>query len=160
MEPNEKPLHPNALRVSAAGLDLIRRFEGFSESVYLCPAGKPTIGYGHVLRPGEAFPEPISQADATDILAEDCRTVEIFINANVRVPLAQHEFDALVCFVYNIGVGAFDRSTLLRFLNMGERAAVVNEFLRWNKVQGAPMEGLTRRRMAEAKMFLGEGSKG
>jgi len=156
MVSTSKPLHPNALRVSQAGLDLIKRFEGFSATVYPCPAGKPTIGYGHALKPGEAFPHPISQADATDLLAEDCRLAEIFINANVRARLAQHEFDALVCFVYNIGIGAFDRSTLRFFLNKGDRAAAANEFLRWNKAKGIPVEGLTRRRMAEAKMFLGE----
>ena len=140
---------PQALLRSVFG------FERFRGVEYLCPAGKPTIGYGHVILYGEAFAQPFTEAQASALLLEDCALAEIYINANVRVRLAQHEFDALVSFVFNIGVGAFDRSTMRRFLNLGDRAATANEFTRWDKVGKVPMLGLTRRRAAERAMFEG-----
>ncbi len=74
----------------------------------------------------------------------------------VKVPLAQHEFDALVAFAYNVGLGAFRKSTLLRLLNKGDKASAAKQFDRWNKAGGKMLAGLTRRRAAERAMFEGK----
>jgi len=142
------------LTTSQRGLALIKSFESFSPTLYLCPAGKPTIGYGHVVR-GAGIDEPITESQAVALLADDCRTVEIYLNAiNLPAPLTQHEFDALVSFCFNVGLGAFDKSTMLKKLKAGAITGAANEFLRWDNVNGKPLAGLTRRRKAERDLFL------
>lgn len=149
------------MTISLAGLELIKGFEAFAPRRYICPAGKPTIAFGHVILPGETFQEPISMEIALDLLRRDCAVAEdavVYLNTTMQrgrvAALEQHEFDALVSFVFNVGVGAFGSSTLRRKLVEGDRAGAAEEFLRWNKVKGKPMPGLTRRRTAERAMFL------
>ena len=142
------------MRVSPVGLDLIKSFESFSPVEYVCPAGKRTIGYGHVIRPGESFGR-IDEEKALELLSDDCGIAETFIDATTP-GLTQNEFDALVSFVFNVGVGNYDTSTLKRLLKAGEKAAAANEFLKWDHVHGEVLAGLTRRREAERALFLAE----
>lgn len=131
---------------------------------YLCPAGKWTIGYGHVIKKYEDFSKGISLAAAIALLAKDLRIAEIFINAVLSPkkikgsPLTQNEFDALVCFTFNLGCGALDGSTLLEKLQAGNRPGAAAEFVRWCNihVKGKLVynAGLYKRRVKERDLFL------
>lgn len=143
----------NTLTLSPAGLELIRSFESFSATVYICPAGKPTVGYGHVVKPAERFARPINREMAENLLLRDCWWVERVVN-DLPLPLEQHEFDALVSFVFNVGSGNFADSTLRRKLVAGDKAGAADEFLRWDRAGGKRLAGLTSRRGAERAMFL------
>lgn len=145
------------MKTSQTGIDLIKRFEGFSPVPYKCPAGKMTIGYGHVIRQDERF-AIISEADADALLNADLIKFEAAVNALVNVPLTQGRFDALVSFVYNLGVAAFKSSTMLKRLNEKNYAAAADNFQRWVNVNGKPMKGLIRRRAAEFALFIGGGN--
>ncbi len=142
------------MKTSIVGLNLIKGFESFSPVKYFCPAGKPTIGYGHVIRPGETFGR-IDEETGQELLAEDCGIAENFINATTP-GLSQNEFDALVSFVFNVGVGNYDSSTLKKKLKAGDKAGAAEEFLKWDHVHGEVMPGLARRRAAERALFLGQ----
>lgn len=146
------------MQTSQQGLDLICRFEGFAANRYICPAGKPTIGYGHVIHAGEAFDEPLSEGDALELLLTDLPNYETRVLNLVEVELTQGQFDALVSFAYNLGTNALATSTLLNRLNSGDVAAAADEFLRWNKAtvkgQKVVLAGLTARREAEQELFL------
>ncbi|MFN1150344.1 lysozyme, partial [Serratia liquefaciens] len=139
------------MKISDKGLKLIQSFEGFREKAYLCPAGIWTIGYGHTknLYPGQI----ISKNDATMRLLGDVSDAERIVRQNVSVQLSQHQFDALVSFVFNLGEGNFVQSTLLKRLNTGDYAGAASQLLRWNKADGRELPGLTRRRRAEKELF-------
>lgn len=139
------------MNISDKGLKFIQSFEGFREKAYLCPAGIWTIGYGHTknVYPGQI----ISKHDATMRLLGDVSDAERIVRQNVNVQLDQHQFDALVSFVFNLGEGNFVQSTLLKRLNTGDYAGAASQFLRWNKADGRELPGLTRRRRAEKELF-------
>jgi lysozyme len=142
------------MRCSRQGLELIKRFEGFSARPYLCPAGKLTIGYGHVIRPAEKFSDNgITEEAATALLVRDISLWEETINRLVTVTINQNQFDALVSFIHNIGARAFEKSTLLRRLNQGAMQRAAAEFSRWTYSNGCKLEGLVRRRAAESTLF-------
>nr|WP_311527988.1 lysozyme [uncultured Ralstonia sp.] len=136
------------------GLALIKESEGLRLSTYLDAVGKPTIGYGHLIRPGETFNGPISQQQAEALLRKDLADTEQGIGKAVRVSITQGQFDALASFVFNLGAGRLRSSTLLRKLNAGDYAGAANQFLLWDKAGGKPLKGLTKRRQAERKLFL------
>lgn len=104
------------MKASQKAIDLIKYFESFSAEPYLCPANYLTIGYGHRILPNENF-EKITEEEAEIILKKDMIFAEKAINEFVEVELSQNQFDALVSFVFNVGVEAFKNSTLLRSLN-------------------------------------------
>lgn len=146
------------MRVSTKAIQLLKDFEGFRAAPYLCPSGVVTIGYGHT--EGVSLKsEPITEQLAAAVLALDVRHYEDAVEAAVTVPLSQWEFDALVCWTFNVGVSAMRTSTLLRALNAGDRAAAAGEFLKWDKGRQAgklvTFPGLTRRRQAEKALFEG-----
>lgn len=142
-------------KISQRGLDLIKQFEGFSPIPYTCPGGKLTIGFGHVMREGETFETPMTQRQAEKLLKRDLEWVKSVIERTVTVPLSTYQFDALASFIFNIGSGAWETSTLLKKLNEGEDIFVVgSEFLRWIFSGGKRQRGLMRRREAERKIFL------
>ncbi len=142
------------MQISEQGITLIRQFEGFSATPYLCPAGKLTIGYGHVVRPNEQFPASgISEEEAEIILKQDVNYSQAMVNHCVLTSLTQHQFDALVSLVYNIGVKAFVNSTLLQYLNEGNTQAAADEFGHWVYSNGEELAGLVTRRAAESKFF-------
>jgi lysozyme len=144
---------------SSKCLDIIRKFEGFAQKPYLCPAGVPTIGYGSTrYADGRAValgdPEITrEQADAI-MLATLASEYAPAVWRYAAVSLNQNEFDALVDFAYNAGTQALRTSTLLRKLNAGDRAGAADEFGRWVNANGKVLPGLVRRRECERSLFL------
>ena len=139
------------MKISKNGIDLIKRFEGCRLTSYKCPSGVYTIGYGHT--DGVKKGLKISQKQAEIFLKEDIAEFENGVKKAVSVPLTQNQFDALVSFTYNIGLGAFKTSTLLKKLNAKDYGGASKEFLRWNKSNGVILNGLKRRRNAEKALF-------
>ena len=138
---------------SAAGLALIRRFEGFSPTVYVCPAGRRTIGHGHVIRDPSLLHSRITQEQAAAMLVDDLAPVEIYLSA-VLPDLTQNQFDALASFCFNVGLGAFEKSTLFARLKAGDVTGAASQFARWTRANGRELPGLVRRREAERSLFL------
>lgn len=145
------------LRMSAAGLDALKVREGLRLAVYLDTAGKPTIGYGHLIGALENFAGGITEAQAHDLLAGDVRTAENAVAALVSVPLTQDQFDALCSFCFNVGVSAFRKSTLLKVLNAGDYEAAREQMGRWVYVTSGGVKmvdsGLQNRRGSEMVQF-------
>jgi len=141
------------MRTSEQGLALIRQYEGFSAVCYICPAGKQTIGYGHVIRKNEQFTGGISESDARKLLMQDVKGAEQAVIRLVTAVLTQNQFDALVSFTYNVGAAALAKSSLLRFLNAGNPDAAAQEFCRWVYGCGRKLPGLATRRAAEEALF-------
>lgn len=139
------------MQVSADGLALIRRFEGFSAEVYRCPAGFLTVGYGHRVAQAEA---PISRDMAERWLQEDAAVAARAIRRLIAVPLTQGQFDALVSFTFNLGAGALERSTLRQVINRGEHEEAPRQLLRWVYAGGRVLRGLVLRRQAEALLYI------
>lgn len=141
------------MKISVVGTDLIKSFEGLQLRPYLDSAGIPTIGYGHTL--GVTLSSPlIDQQQADKFLLEDLEKVERAIGILVQVPVNQNQYDALCSFLFNVGVRAFRNSTLRRKLNREDYLGASEQFKRWNKAGGKVLSGLTRRRDAEATLFL------
>ena len=150
---------PDAAR-DAAALDmaatLAEGFEGFSATPYKCPAGVWTIGYGstHVKGlPVTASTPKVDKATAHSLMTSDLCSALTWVEEGVSVPMKANEIAALVDFVYNVGVGAFNGSTLLQKLNRRDFAGAACEFAKWNHGGGVVLAGLTRRRAAEAALF-------
>lgn len=142
-------------KTGQAGKNLIKEFEGYRASAYLCPAGVWTIGYGTTKINGKkvASGMKITTDEADMFLEQDLKDFEDAINRLVSVELTQKQFDALVAFVYNVGVGNFKKSTLLKKINAGLFDEAAEQFLKWDKANGKQLSGLTRRRNAEMKLF-------
>ncbi|SFT94948.1 Phage-related lysozyme (muramidase), GH24 family [Kosakonia arachidis] len=138
----------------AAGLTLIKSFEGLSLEKYRDAVGKWTIGYGHLILPEENFPQALSKVEAEDLLRADLGMTERGVHRLVTVDLNQNQFDALVAFAFNVGLGNLQSSTLLRLLNQGQYQAAADQLPRWNKAGGKILPGLTRRRDAERALFM------
>jgi lysozyme len=140
------------MQLSAAGMDLLKRSEGFRGQVYLDVAGLPTIGYGHRLLDGESFPAGINEAQAEAMLSLDARAAELAVHRLVKVALTQGQFDALVDFVFNLGAGRLAESTLLKDLNAG-RYDAAEQLLRWDHAGAVENAGLQARRQAEFELW-------
>lgn len=142
--------------ITQEGLNLIKHFEGFEPEIYLDAAGLPTIGYGHLIRPGgehKMFENGISEPAAQALLAKDVWSAERSVLRLISVPLTDGQFDALVSFTFNLGGGALQRSTLRRKVNREEHEEVPREFMRWVWAGGRKLKGLVRRRFAEAELY-------
>jgi len=148
--------------VSQNGINLVKKFEGLHKvtedgmvRAYRCPAGRWTIGWGHCK--GVKSGMRVSEEECGKFLDDDLNEAGAIVKRYVSVPLTQEQFDALVSFVFNLGGGNFQRSTLLKKLNQGLYDEVPEQIMRWNKarVDGdlKPLRGLTRRRSAEAALF-------
>lgn len=148
---------PVPFTASPRAVSLIASFESFAATAYLCPAGKLTIGYGHVIlkREPHLTTAEVTQADAEALLCADIAVVEAYLNGVLPPATRQHHFDALVALVFNIGIGNFDASTLLRKLKAGDTAAAADEFLKWIYSNGKRLWGLHVRRTCERMLFLG-----
>lgn len=141
-------------QTSPRGIALIKFFENFSPTVYTCPAGFPTIGWGHKVLQRDTFVPPITVDQADLILHNDLGHVEIYLTG-VLPGLTRNEFDALVSLIENIGVGAFDQSTLLKLIKAGNKVAAAQEFGRWvHDANRNVLPGLVTRRQAERDMFM------
>jgi len=144
-------------KVSAA--KIIAKFEGLRLRAYKDSGGIWTIGYGTTINPETGLPikqgDVITKAKALEWLKITTASVEGRVKALIKRPVTENQLAALTSLAYNIGLGAFSRSTLLRKLNAGESTnAVAAEFLRWNKVAGKEVPGLTNRRKLEAELYL------
>lgn len=141
------------LRTSVKGFNLIKQFEGVRLKAYGCPAGYPTIGYGHVIRSSESFEYGITTAQAEALLLGDIAHVEAALGRLIQAPLTQNQFDALVSFTFNLGAGALQRSTLRRKINRHHHEEAPNELMRWVFAGGRRLLGLVKRRRAEALLY-------
>ena len=141
--------------ITQDGLDLIKRFEGFSPTVYICPAGYPTIGYGHLVREHELdrYEQGITEQEAEDLLQRDVQVAERAVLRLIDVPLTDGQYDALVSFTFNLGAGALQRSTLRRKVNREQHVEVPKQLMRWVWAGGRKLKGLIRRREAEALIY-------
>lgn len=144
------------MNLSEEGIAFIKQWEGFRAKAYICPAGKITIGYGHVLKPNENYDhltEGISDSIATDLLLKDLKLVEDNINIKVKAPLFQNQYDALCSLVYNVGCGAFNRSRGLLQLNKENYKDAIIEFFSKERgfvnINANKSLGLINRRKAE-----------
>lgn len=145
--------HPHKL--SRKGVKLIASFEGYRATPYRASAGEEwlTIGYGHYgpdVRHGMKW----SRRKARKVLRKDAANAADAVRTYVRVPLKQHQFDVLVSFTYNVGVGAFVDSTLLMKLNQGHYREAADQLQRWTKAGSETLLGLVRRRSTERRIFL------
>jgi len=152
-------------RISPTGLAIVKAFEGCHAAVkgrpgyfkaYVDPVGVLTIGYGHTNHHEPKFTKDTvwSQQQCDAALARDMATFEAHVSRQAKVPLTQSEFDALVSWAYNTGGPA--SATLWKRLNAGDKSAVPAQLARWNRGGGKVLNGLTRRRKAEAQLFVGD----
>ena len=148
------------MQVSQAGIDLIKKHEGLRLRSYLCPAGVWTIGYG-TTGPQIKKGMVITQAEAERFLANDLiRFTNGVLNACFPKLPSQNELDAFVCFSYNVGLGAFQKSTILKAYKAGDKVAAANAFMMWTKARDPktgklrPLPGLIQRRTEEKQLFM------
>lgn len=146
------------MKISQRGLDLIKKFEGFSPVPYLCPAGVPTIGYGTTYYeeglPVTIVDKVITEEMAEDLLKKHVETYENGVNQGVKQTINQNQFDALVSFTYNVGVANFLRSTLLKKVNIDPYDLTIEtEFLKWVNAGGKRLTGLVKRRQTESQLY-------
>ena len=147
----------DVMSTSQNGINLISSFEGCELKAYLCPAKVWTIGFGTTVYPNGV---KVKKGDsctldqAKQFKAHDLKNFEKAVNNLVKVQLTQNQFDALVSFTYNIGAGAFEKSTLLKKLNAGDYQGVADQFTVWNKGGGKVLQGLVNRRAKERELFL------
>ncbi|SEO34068.1 lysozyme [Acinetobacter sp. yr461] len=145
------------MSLSVEGVNQICNFEGLKLSAYDDGTGVWTIGYGTTRYPNG---KRVSEGDrctleqAKTYMQHDLKIFEHAVNSSVKVPLKQNQFDALVSLTYNIGVGAFKHSTLLKKLNSGDYKEAANQFDVWVNAGGKRLQGLVNRRAMEKKLFL------
>ena len=132
-------------------MSLIKKFEGCELEAYKCAAGVWTIGYGSTK--GVKEEDTLTQEEADNLLLHEMQEYEGYINDLVKAPLEQNQFDALVSWVFNLGPANLKASTMLKFLNAGDYHLIPSQIKRWNKAGGKVLEGLIRRREAEALLF-------
>ena len=142
------------MKISQEGLALIKKFEGCELKAYHCAAGVPTIGYGSTH--GVTMDIEITQEEADELLMDDVSKFEEAVTKAVKVPLEQNQYDALVSWTFNLGPSNLSSSTMLRVLNEGNYEEVPAQIKRWNKAGGKVLQGLIRRREAEALLFEGK----
>jgi lysozyme len=156
------------MQMSQTGKGLLAQWEGIEANVYKDSAGLPTIGVGHLLTRAELtsgkiiirevsvkYANGLTQQDVIELLAQDLEVFEEIVNANVKVDLAQNQFDALVAFTFNVGGNAFKGSTLLKVLNEGRYADVPEQLRRWVFAGGKKVQGLANRREKEIQLWNG-----
>ena len=142
------------MHISEEGLSLIKKFEGCELEAYKCSAGVWTIGYGRTKNVNEG--DTCTQEQADKWLEEELPVYGAYVSDAVLVPLDQNEFDALVAWTYNLGPTNLKNSTMLTVLNQARYEEVPREIKRWNKAGGEVLQGLVRRREAEALLFEGK----
>ena len=141
------------MKLDKVGKDFIKNFEGLRLTPYLCTGNVPTIGWGTTKGITLNHP-PITREQADQWFDRDIKVFEDAVLRLVKVKLNQNQFNALVSFTYNVGVGAFTNSTLLRLLNASDYKGAADQLPRWNRSGGKVTNGLVRRRAAERAMFL------
>lgn len=139
--------------INKKGVELLKKFEACNLQAYLDIGGIPTIGYGST-GADVVMGMSITQAEADRRLGVDISKFEKVINNFVTATLNDNQFSALVCLAYNIGIGSFQRSALLKKLNNRDYVGAVQQFVKWDHVNGKVVDGLLNRRMAERELFL------
>lgn len=145
------------MKASQRGIDLIKVFEKFEPLPYHDAVGILTIGYGHVIQPGEVFPvDGLTEQGASDLLRADLERREHRMNQLVTVPLSQEQWDALCSWTFNLGVGSLEKSTMLARINEGRFEEAATEMRKWVHagIAGKVLPGLVARREKEAEVFL------
>jgi lysozyme len=145
--------------VSKDCVDLVKSFEGFFSKPYLCPAKVPTIGYGTILYPNgkkvTLQDEPCTIEQATEWMQYELNQKAKEVDAMAIDTVTQHQFDALVSFAYNCGSNALKNSTLLKRVNNNPKDPTITDaFMMWVKADGVILQGLVRRRKAEAALYF------
>lgn len=146
------------MKTSDRGIAFIKRWEGVRLRAYQCSAGVWTIGVGHTAAMGDPKPVDgmkITESEADAILRRDLSAIEKDVASCLNVVVSQRQFDVLVSFVFNVGIGAFRKSTLLKKLNSGDYEAVPSELMKWTRAGGKVVQGLVNRRKAEADYWRG-----
>ena len=142
------------MKASVDAYELIKQFEGLRLEAYLCPAGIWTIGYGHTS--GVSPNSFITIQEADEYLHRDVATIEMQLN-KLNLSLRQCQWDAIVSFVFNVGIGNFKASTLLAKIRINpDDNSIIDEFLRWVYANGKVMKGLQKRRLAEMKLYFSD----
>lgn len=147
------------MKLNDKGYDLIKRFEGYSDRPYKCPAGISTIGYGNTYYPNgtkvKITDKQITREYANEILAHTADEFAADVLKLVKSKISVNQLNALTAFAYNVGVGNFQKSTLLKLVNVNPNDAMIaKEFLKWNKAAGKELKGLTNRRIAESALYF------
>lgn len=141
------------MTTSYKGKDIIKSFESLRTDSYICPAGKWTIGWGHTK--GVKMGQHITKQQAEDMLVEDIAPIERMLNA-VGINFRQEQFDALVSWIFNLGMGNFSKSTMLkRIVEGADDEKITDEMVKWVFAGKQRLPGLARRRVAEANLFIG-----
>jgi len=146
-------------KTGTKGIELIKAFEGFRSKPYKCPAGIPTIGYGATFYPGgkkvTMADAPITEEQGTELLQSMLVNFEKYVDSYCRDDINQNQFDALVSFAYNLGPANLKSSTLLKKVNANpEDETIRAEFKKWVKAGGKTLQGLVKRRTAEADLYF------
>ena len=147
------PLQKKKMQTSDEGKKLIKKFEGCKMRAYLDAVDVPTIAYGRTKN--VKLGDTCTQGQAEEWLEEELVEYEGYVNEAVKVHLTQNQLDALVSWTYNLGPSNLNKSTLLKVLNNSDYDGVPEQIMRWNKAGGKVLDGLVRRREAEAEMFKG-----
>lgn len=146
-------------KTGTAGIELIKKFEGFMSKPYKCPAGIPTIGYGATFYPDgkkvTMSDKAITEAEGTALLASMLTKFEQYVDSYCIDTITQNQFDALVSFCYNLGPANLKASTLLKKVNLNPNDETIRtEFMKWTKAGGKTLKGLVTRRTAEADLYF------
>ena len=149
------------MNVSKAAIALIKHHEGVRSRPYRCPANLWTVGVGHLIGDGKSLPDSwnrtFSQEEIDGILKSDLRRFELGVSKMLpNVPLRQHEFDALVSFCFNLGLGCFQRSTLRQALLRGDKKTAMESLMKYCRAGGKILRGLQTRRLDEKALFEGK----
>ena len=142
------------MKISQEGISLIKKFEGCEYNAYKCAADVLTIGYGHTKDVKEG--DLVTQQEAENLLTKDLEEFEGYVLDAVEMPMSQYQFDAMVSWTFNLGPNNLKSSSMLKVLNKGNYEDVPAQIKRWNKAGGKVLEGLIRRREAEALLFEGK----
>ena len=146
------------MKASEQCLKMLAHHEGVRLKPYRCPAGLWTVGVGHLIGDGHSLPDSwnrtFSLEEVYAILAADVARFERGVERYITIPLKQGEFDCLVSFAFNLGLGTLQKSTLRQKLNRGDKEGAIESLLKYNKAGGKILKGLDNRRKDEAKLFL------
>lgn len=149
------------MNVSKAGIALIKHYEGVRNRPYRCPANLWTVGVGHLIGDGKLLPDSYNRTFTTEeidgLLKSDLRRFELGISKMLpNVPLRQCEFDCLVSFAFNLGLGTFQRSTLRQALLRGDKKTAMESLVKYCRAGGKILKGLQTRRLDEKALFEGK----
>ena len=148
------------MKASNVCIQLLKHHEGVRYKPYTCPANLWTVGVGHLIGDGKSLPrewnKTFTQAEVDGLLKRDLSRFELGISKMLpNVPLRQHEFDAILSFCFNLGLGCFQRSTIRQALLRGDKEQAMESLVKYCRAGGKILKGLQNRRLDERKLFLG-----